>query len=518
MFELFADEWVYFPQRFAGHLWLSLAAILTGILVSVPTGILVARSDRFSAAFLGVASIIQTIPGLALLALMVPVLGGQIGFWPAYIALALYSVLPILRNTIVGLQGVSPSVRDAALGVGMTTVQRLWLVDLPLSTPVIVAGVRTAAVWVVGAATLSTPVGAESLGNYIFAGLQTRDWAMVLFGCLASALLALSIDQAIRLLESGTSDRRRGRQLAGIAALALIILPAFSGPLISSQRQQGQTSSETADIATLDGQVITLGSKPFTEQYILTQLLKQKLEEEGASVRIRDSLGSTVGFNALVDDEIDVFIDYTGTVWATVMKRDDKVPRQRMYAETVSWLAQTHDVLALSRLGFENAYAVGLRRDQADAMNLTSIADLSGRNGLIMAGDTEFFARPEWAGVRDAYDLGGLNTRGMDSTFMYQAVQSGEVDLLTAYTTDGRIDAFDLVLLDDPKQALPPYDAFILLSPENRDNTALQLALADFGMAIPASLMRAANGRVDLSGESPEAAADWLAGEIRSRQ
>ena len=118
---------------------------------------------------------------------MVPLMGGMIGFWPAFAALSLYSILPMLRNTIVGLQGVDADIREAALAVGMTARQRLKQVDLPLAAPVIVAGLRTASAWVVGTATLSTPVGARSLGNYIFQGLQTRNWAMVLFGCTAMA-------------------------------------------------------------------------------------------------------------------------------------------------------------------------------------------------------------------------------------------------------------------------------------------------------------------------------------------
>ena len=130
------------------------------------------------------ASVLQTIPGLALLALMVPILGGRIGFAPAYVALTLYGILPVLRNTIVGLQEVDPGVREASRGIGMSMLQRLIRVELPLAAPVIVAGVRTASVWVVGAATLATPVGATSLGNYIFQGLQTRTWEAVIFGCI----------------------------------------------------------------------------------------------------------------------------------------------------------------------------------------------------------------------------------------------------------------------------------------------------------------------------------------------
>ena len=216
MSENFAERWAELPHLLSGHVLLSLAAIFVGMAISVPLGIYAAPRPRLAGGVLNIAGVIQTIPGLALLALMVPLLGGMIGYWPAFLALMLYSILPILRNTIVGLQGIEPGVREAARGLGMTETQRLWRVELPLSLPVIVAGLRTSVVWVVGAATLATPVGASSLGNYIFAGLQTRNWLSVLFGCVFAAGLAIVFDQMIRLLEiaaSGGAVWRAGLQL-----------------------------------------------------------------------------------------------------------------------------------------------------------------------------------------------------------------------------------------------------------------------------------------------------------------
>jgi osmoprotectant transport system permease protein len=161
--------------------------------------------------------VIQTIPSLALLAVMVFVLAAlgalsvawlgfelrSIGYLPAIVALTLYSLLPILRNTVSGIEGVDPALREAALGLSMTDREQLLRVELPLALPVVVANVRTAAVWIVGTTTLSTPVGATSLGNFIFSGLQTRNAAAVLVGCAAAALLAIALDQLIRGLELG---------------------------------------------------------------------------------------------------------------------------------------------------------------------------------------------------------------------------------------------------------------------------------------------------------------------------
>ncbi|MEO0467192.1 MAG: ABC transporter permease/substrate-binding protein [Pseudomonadota bacterium] len=505
---MFAEELAVFPGRYAGHLYLSLSALFTGLAVSLPLGILAAPRPRLAGPALGVASLVQTIPGIALLALMVPVLGGRIGFLPAYLALALYSVLPILRNTIVGLNGVDASLREAALGVGMTARQRLTSVELPLAMPVVVAGLRTASVWVVGAATLSTPVGAESLGNYIFQGLQTRDWGAVLFGCLVSAGLALVLDQAIRAFELAAEKRSRALAILGGVGLLAILAPlllTLSGPR-DVQRLDRDFAIEAEPLA---GRTIVLGAKSFTEQYILADLITRRLEAQGARVELLQGLGSSIAFDALVQGEIDVYVDYTGTVWATLMEREDVPPRAVMYAETSSWLRNEHGVLAFAPLGFENAYAYAVTRDTSQTSGLNGVADLAG-SGLTLASDPEFFGRPEWTRTRDIYGLQGLPTRGMESTFMYEALSGGEVDVITAYTTDGRIDAYDLVLLDEPAGALPPYDAFILLSPDAAEDRALHAALAPLASAISNADMRTANGKVDLDRLSVGEAGAWL--------
>lgn len=511
----FAERWAELPDLLSGHVLLSLAAIGAGIAISVPLGIHAASRPRLAGSVLNIAGIIQTIPGLALLALMVPLLGGMIGYRPAFLALMLYSILPILRNTIVGLQGVDPAVREAARGLGMTDTQRLWRVEFPLALPVIVAGLRTAVVWVVGAATLATPVGASSLGNYIFAGLQTRNWLSVLFGCVFAAGLAIVFDQMIRLLEIAARERR-GRLAGGVGIalalmLALSLIPVFS--IFSASA--GPVPDAAGSRATLAGQPVRIGAKAFTEQYILAALMQDTLENAGAVVERRDNLGSTIAFDALRSGEIDVYIDYTGTIWATLMQRQDAAERHVMLAQMTSWLDQEYGILNLGGLGFENAYGFAMARARADQLGVRSLADLAPlADRLSVGGDPEVFVRSEWMGARDAYGLGAMRTRAMDSTFMYGAVRDGQVDLISAYTTDGRIAAFDLVVLDDPRHVLPPYDAVILLSPRAAALPGLAEALAPLIGAIDGDAMREANRRVDLDHATPAEAAAWLAGHI----
>lgn len=517
-----AEEFAAFSANYSGHLKLALGALAMGLLVSIPAGILAARQKYVAGPALATASVIQTIPGIALLALMVPLMGGMIGFWPAFVALSLYSILPMLRNTIVGLRGVDEDVREAALAVGMTARQRLREVDLPLAAPVIVAGLRTASAWVVGTATLSTPVGARSLGNYIFQGLQTRNWTAVLFGCLVSAALALALDQIIAQFEKSASERKRSHAIVGVVGLVLILLPAL---IVLSPQKSGPTtsSSSDADVADssnalpLEGQTITVASKGFTEQYILANLLRRTLEAQGADVRIREGLGTTVAFDALAADSVDIYVDYTGTVWASLMNEEEPAQRADMYAQVSAWLLEEHGVLSAGKLGFENAYAFATSPKTAETYDLETIGDLAD-TPLSIASDPEFFGRPEWTRTRDAYGLESLSPRSMDSAFMYDAVRRGEVGLITAYTTDGRIDAFELVLLEDTRSVLPPYDAFMLIGPKARSNTALLNVLGTLEGQISTELMRKANSRVDLERQSSAQAGAWLYEQIFPNQ
>tara|TARA_R110000868_G_scaffold545_4_gene4061 strand:+ start:16237 stop:17793 length:1557 start_codon:yes stop_codon:yes gene_type:complete len=510
-----AERWAELPHLLSGHVLLSLSAILVGMAISVPLGIYAASRPRLAGSVLNIAGVIQTIPGLALLALMVPLLGGTIGYRPAFLALMLYSILPILRNTIVGLQGVDPGVREAARGLGMTGSQRLWRVELPLSLPVIVAGLRTSVVWVVGAATLATPVGASSLGNYIFAGLQTRNWLSVLFGCVFAAGLAIVFDQMIRLLEIAARERRRGLAGGVGVALALVVGLAVVPALMPASAPAASHASSAEGPATLNGQTLRIGAKAFSEQYILAELMQGVLEDAGAVVERRDNLGSTIAFDALRSGEIDVYIDYTGTIWATVMQRPQATQRHLMLAEMTAWLHERDGILTLGRLGFENAYGFAMTRARAAELGADSLSDLAPLAGeLTVGGDPEVFARSEWIGTRDAYGLDAMHTRAMDSTFMYGAVRDGQVDLISAYTTDGRIAAYDLVLLDDPANILPPYDAVILLSPRAAAMPGLAEALAPLVDAIDGDAMRGANRLVDLERQTPTQAAAWLASRL----
>jgi osmoprotectant transport system permease protein len=498
--EVLHEQLALLPGYLGGHLLLTLAALGTGIALALPLGMLVSRVRWLRGPALGVVSVVQTIPGLALLAFMVVALS-RIGFVPAYIALTLYSLLPILRNTATGLDEVEPSVVEAARGIGMTPGQVLTRVRLPLAMPVIVAGIRTATVWTVGIATLSTPVGYSSLGNYIFSGLQTRNNTAVLVGCVAAAALALLLDGIVRLLEVAASRRSAPLAVAALASLAVVTVAGFAP-------SWGQ--------AAVSGRTVVVGAKNFTEQYILAALIEQRLEDAGFSVERLDNLGSTVAFEALASGEIDCYVDYSGTLWANEMGRTGNPGAEAVLSALGDYLETEHGIGMPGALGFENAYALAMRADDAEARGIATIDDLVPvAPSLSIGSDYEFFSRPEWKSVREAYGLDFAEQRSLDPSLMYLAVAEGQVDVITAFSTDGRIIAYDLRVLADPREALPPYDAVLLLSPGRSDDTAFRRALRPLLGAIDDETMRRANMLVDEEKVSTATAVAFIEEQLR---
>ncbi|HEY6257971.1 MAG TPA: ABC transporter permease/substrate-binding protein [Xanthobacteraceae bacterium] len=510
MDERIQDALSLLPDYLARHVLLSASALALGVVLGLPLAILLVRHPRLRWPALAAASFVQTIPGLALLALFYPLLLGlsvftdalfglrlpALGFLPSLLALTLYSLLPILRNAVAGLTGLDPAVMEAARAVGMTSRQRLFRVEAPLAAPVAMAGIRTAAVWTIGAATLSTAVGQTSLGNYIFTGLQTENWIFVLFGCAVVATFAIAVDQILGLIEAGATQRDARRIWFGMAAIAIGVVAALLPLRASGSR------------------AYLIGAKNFSEQFILADLISARLAAEGAAAERKEGLGSAVVFRALAGSDIDVYVDYSGTLWANVLGRNDAPESAVMVAELTSALAERFGVVLLGPLGFENAYALAMRRERAVALGINTIADLARHAGELTFGtDLEFLSRPEWTTLRDAYGLNFRAQRSYTPTFMYRAIDSGDADVITAFSSDGRIAAQGLVVLADPRHAIPSYDAVLLISPKRAKDPLLIRALKPLIGKIAVEPMREANFMVDRDAdkETPQEAARFLA-------
>jgi osmoprotectant transport system permease protein len=482
-----ARQLALLPSRLGWHMLLTTVALAAGILISVPLAIFALRFRPVQGPLLALASIFQTVPSLAMLALLVVILS-TIGFVPAIIALTLYSILPVLRNTVTGIAGVDPAIVEAARGVGMTDWQMLLKVQFPLAAPVIIAGIRTSAVWVVGIATLSTPVGQVSLGNYIFEGLQLRNNLAVLTGVIAAAVLAIVLDLLIRLMEVAAVQRNRTLSLVAVAGLACVVGGGVA-PLL-------RTGPDTF-----------VGSKTFTEQYILADVIVAKLRAAGFNAEKKQGMGSTILFESLANGSIDVYVDYTGTIWSNIMKRQVVLSRQEMFGEMCEFLENHYSIVTVGALGFENAYSLAMRRGRAEELGIKTICDLARHaKGLSIGGDYEFFGRPEWIKVRGAYGLRFSEIRSFDSTLMYSAVKNGDVDVITAFSSDGRITAYDLLVLADPKEAFPPYDAVLLVSSKAAKKKGFVDALRPLVGSVSNEQMQRANMMVDVEKRTPGAA------------
>ncbi|MBN1555092.1 MAG: ABC transporter permease subunit [Phycisphaerae bacterium] len=446
------------------HLVLTGAAVLGGVLLGLPLGIVSHRVPSLRGPVLWIAGILQTIPSLALLAMLL-IATNSMGFLPAWIALTLYALLPIVRNTVTGLDGVPAGTVEAARGVGMTNAQRLIRVELPLALPVIVAGIRTAAIISVGIATLAAFIAAGGLGVYIFRGISLRNYNLIFAGAIPAAILALVVDGAIW---SGEWASRPVRYLkpawdrllrpVAILPMLLLLLPLVveGGSLLTRSRRPD----------------VVIGSKEFSEQLLLGEMLAQTIEENtDLTVKREFGLGGTmICHAALVNGEIDMYPEYTGTGYLSVLNIESQGPldASRVYKTVKEQYQNKFEVEWLAPYGFANTYALAVRQKDAGKYNWKCVSDLKGRAGNMTAGFTgEFMERADgYPGLSKTYGYKFGKAEDISPDLMYEALKQGDVDVIAAFSTDGRLEAYNLRVLQDDKNYWPPYDAATLVRQE----------------------------------------------------
>lgn len=487
------------------HIILVLLSTGFAVLAGVPLGILLTRVSSLRAPVLGFANVMQTVPSLALFGLLIPLpLIGGIGARVAVIALALYALLPVIRNTVTGILGIDAKITEAATAMGMTGWQRLRLVELPLALPVMLTGIRVAVVISVGVATVAAAVGAGGLGMYIFRGLRQNDNNLLLAGAIASAALALLFDLAIGQLEKAYAIGKRRPAVHRIIAFGLaaaLVLVALSGWITNVR-------STTSD----DRRVI-VGSKDFTESVILAEILAQMLEREGLTVERKFELGGNIPHESLLAGEIDVYPEYTGTAYTAILKRPPVTDPQRVYDETAAEYGERFGLALSPPLGFANDFAILVRGEVARSKGLRTISDAVPISVEWQAGfGQDFMSRADgYAGFVRAYGFRfGRQPREMDLALTYRALRSGEVDLIAGNSTDGLISALDLYQLEDDRRYFPPYQAVFIARRQRL--SVLTTAFERLRNAIPTDEMRRLNYEVDGNKRSPvEVARTWLA-------
>ncbi len=505
--EFLASHRAEFASLLGQHLFLVAISTLAAVAVGVPLGILAARRPRLGAPLVWIVNAAQTIPSLAMFGFLLPLpfIGG-LGARLAITVLIVYALLPIVRTTIAGITSVDPALVEAGTALGMTPRQLLRRVQLPLALPSIVAGIRVAAVIGVGTATIAAAVGAGGLGEYIFRGLSMVDPTVILAGAIPAALLALTLDGGLMLAERGVRAAMTSGWRPGRAATAAVLSAVVVGGLWVGLA--GRSGPPT----------IRVGSKNFTEQILLGEILAQTLESRaGVRVERRLNLGGTfICDQALRSGDIDLYVEYTGTAHTAIFRSPVETnPTQVLDRVRANYAGA--GLTVFEPLGFENTFAILVRGDDARRLKLRTIADAAAPAAGWQAGfGYEFLQRADgYPGLAKAYNLQfRAPPRAMDLSLIYRALADRQVDLIAGDATSGLIDAYDLAMLEDDRHYFPPYDAVVVArAPALLAHPATEAAIRSLSGRIPVADMRRMNHAVDAGRRDPaEVAREFLAG------
>lgn len=478
------------------HIQLSFISLLIAAVIAIPLGIWLTKTKRLAEAVINITAVLQTIPSLAILGLMIPLFG--IGKVPAVIALVIYALLPILRNTYTGIKNVDSSLLEAADGIGMKPMRRLFKVELPLAMSVIMAGVRTAMVLIVGTATLVALIGAGGLGDLILLGIDRNNTELILLGAIPAAILAISLDLVLRVIQNLSYKRI----VLTLGAILLVMLLVSVIPLISNRDSD-----------------ISIAGKLGTEPSIITNMYKILIEEEtDFTVRVRDGLGSTsFVFNALESGEIDGYLEFTGTVLMDIVDSPpEEYDAEAVFEQARDAISEMYDFALLEPMQYNNTYGIAVTREFAEENNLETISDLGSIESQIVAGFTaEFNDREDgYPAIQETYNLSFSEVYTMEQQMRFTAIVAGDINLMEAWATDAALVEYDLVVLEDDRDVFPPYQGAPLFKQEFIDTyPEVGDALNKLAGLITDEEMQEMNYRVQFEDEDPyDVAYDFLSG------
>jgi len=494
-------------SRVFEHLQLTVLSVTISILIGVPLGILISYIKGLKKPILGLSNVMQAIPSLALLGFLIPFLG--IGEAPAIFMVVIYSLLPIIKNTTTGLDSISKEMVEVAKGIGMTRFQVLTKVKLPLALPVIMAGVRISAVTSVGLVTMAAFIGAGGLGYLVYSGIRTVNNLQILAGAIPACMMALSIDFLVSLVEKAVTpisftDKAQSanhssikkfniRKKIVLCSALLLLLSAFAANIF------GKTSEE---------KVIVIGAKDYTEQNILGHIYSELIKANtDISVDLKTELGSQVVFTAITNEEVDLYVDYTGTVYGSILGYSKANDSQTVYDICVADLKEKYNLLMLDPLGFNNTYTLSVRSDTAEKYGLKTYSDLAEVSNRLTLGATfEILNRND--GIPNlliAYDMTFKEMIGIDGTPRYTAIANDEIQVTDAFSTDGMLLQYDLVVLEDDKGFFPPYQAAPVVRPEILVTyPELETVLEKLTGILDDDTMRELNYQVDVLKKNPK--------------
>lgn len=495
------------------HIELTALALIIAIIIGVPIGILISYKRKLNKPVLGITSVTQAIPSMALLGFMIPFLG--IGTAPAIVVVVLYSLLPIIKNTYTGIANISPATVEAATGIGLTKAQILTKIQIPEALPIIMAGVRISSVSAVGLMTMAAFIGGGGLGYLIFSGIRTVNNYQILAGAIPACILALLVDYFFGAIEklvtpislqNETKSKEKQKKERRKNKIIVIITILIIGLLFLQE----------IDFSKKSDNVIRVGSKDFTEQEILCYMTSQAIENNiDIDVENECNLGGAqVVFSALTNDNIDLYIDYAGTDYTDILKHKPISDVDKVYKTIKKEMKEKYDIEVLNQMAFNNTYALAVTKETAQKYNLATISDLTRvSNDLIIAPTLEFINREDGLpGLEKEYGLSFKDTIGIDGSPRYTALQNNNAQVIDAFTTDGLLKKFNLVVLEDDKNFFPPYYAIPLVRSDTlKEYPEIEKVLNALGPYLTDEVMQDLNYQVDELGKSPEkVATDFL--------
>ena len=494
------------------HIKLTVISVGLAILIGVPLGIFISYIKKLNKPILGITSIVQAIPSMALLGFMIPLLG--IGTVPAVVTVVLYSLLPIIKNTYTGIDNINPQTLEAAKGIGLTKFQVLTKIQIPLALPVIMAGVRISAVTAVGLMTMAAFIGAGGLGYLVFSGIRTVNNFQILAGAIPSCLLALLVDYLAATVESlvtpvslqkcslSTNRKKRSRRKITLSIVSLTIILSFIFSYFSGINKNDK--------------MITVGSKDYTEQAILGNMVADMIEAHTEiSVNRQLELGGTqVCFAALNSGEIDMYIEYSGTAYNDMLKYASNSDVDQVYATVKKDFKEKYNIETLKQMNFNNTYTLAVTQETSDQYHLKTISDLAKVAPLFVSGTTfEFLNREDGLpGIEKNYGFTFKDSKALDSSPRYVALNNGDVDIIDAFSTDGLLKKYELVTLEDDKGFFPPYYAIPIINNKTLEKyPEIEPLINELGAVLTNDLMTELNYRVDELHEKPDVVAhDFL--------
>ena len=484
------------------HITLTSTAIIIAILVGVPLGIIVSRVAFLRKPIVGFVNLIQAVPSMALLGLLIPLLG--IGSTPAIFMVVIYSLLPIVKNTYTGLTSIDPVILESATGIGLTKNQTLFRIQLPLALPMIMAGVRISAVTAVGLMTLAAFIGAGGLGYLVFSGVQTVNNNMILAGAIPACILALIVDYIFGKIESAVtpSGLTPGEpkknlivlKVIGVILAILVLFTAFTS-IFSNKKD-----------------TITIGSKNFTEQLILGNMYADLVEAKtDLNVDRKLNLGGTsVAFGAVQTGDLDMYVDYTGTLLLSVMKEQAIKDEAKSNDHIKDVMNSKYGITLLDPIGFNNTYTLAMMPEVAEKYGINTISDLAKHSkDFVLSPTIEFETRDDaLVGLAKDYNLKFKNVKAMDGSLRYSALSNNESQVVDAFSTDGLLKKFNLKVLEDDKNFFSPYKAVPLVNNKTlEEHPELKDVFNSLSGKIDEKTMLELNYQVDELGKSPEAVA-----------